>query len=532
MIPNSAHAALLISPSRNIVSKVGLYNGSTLLNTFLPSGALKNYTVTRTGDKKFFGYGVTQKIELHLVDKARAINVEKGQKLVSSFGIDNSFIPSACPPFYISDVKRDENTNELTIIGEDLLAQMKTHTVSELNLVAPYTIATVVQAIGDLFGIGVTFEGDMFYLEYAEGANVEGTENLRDILDDIAEATQTIYAISNSSTIDFRRLNKTGAANLTINKSDYFTLTGGQVRTLKSIVRATELGDNIESAITEEGETQYLRDNPFLDDINNVASIIDQAIAEVGGTAITEFTCKWRGNYLLEIGDKLDIVTKDNGILTTYLLDGSFTYNGGLNEEISWEYKENEAETANHPTALGDVLKQTLARVDKINREIELVASDGDATKQEIANIIITTESITNTVTNIEKTTSENFENVNEEIAELKESVETKLTKDDFTILVKDELENGVNQVVTNTGYKFNDEGLTVSKSNSEMTTQISDDGMKVFKNNEEMLVANNTGVKATNLHATTYLIVGRNSRFEDYVQDGEERTGCFWIGV
>lgn len=52
---------------------------------------------------------------------------------------------------------------------------------------------------------------------------------------------------------------------------------------------------------------------------------------------------------------------------------------------------------------------------------------------------------------------------------------------------------------------------------------------MKIVKNTDTVLTANNTGVDAKNLHATTYLIVGVNSRFEDY--DDNSRTGCFWIG-
>ena len=51
---------------------------------------------------------------------------------------------------------------------------------------------------------------------------------------------------------------------------------------------------------------------------------------------------------------------------------------------------------------------------------------------------------------------------------------------------------------------------------------------MTVYKGGEEVLVADNEGVKAEDLHATTYLIVGRNSRFEDL---GYDRTACFWIG-
>jgi hypothetical protein len=60
------------------------------------------------------------------------------------------------------------------------------------------------------------------------------------------------------------------------------------------------------------------------------------------------------------------------------------------------------------------------------------------------------------------------------------------------------------------------------------MNTTISEDGMTVYKNEEVMLTANNQGVDAINLSASTYLIIGKNSRFEDF--DGN-RTGCFWIG-
>lgn len=59
------------------------------------------------------------------------------------------------------------------------------------------------------------------------------------------------------------------------------------------------------------------------------------------------------------------------------------------------------------------------------------------------------------------------------------------------------------------------------------MSTTITEDGMKVYKNNGAVLTANSNGVDAKNLHATTYLIIGDNSRFEDY----SNRTGCFWIG-
>jgi hypothetical protein len=120
---------------------------------------------------------------------------------------------------------------------------------------------------------------------------------------------------------------------------------------------------------------------------------------------------------------------------------------------------------------------------------------------------------------------------MNGEIAELTSKVENVVTEDEVRILIEEELSNGVDKIVTSTGFTFDDMGLTVSKSDSEMSTTITEDGMRVYKNGEEMLTADNTGVYAANLHATTYLIIGKYSRFEDYESDKGSRTGCFWLG-
>ena len=55
---------------------------------------------------------------------------------------------------------------------------------------------------------------------------------------------------------------------------------------------------------------------------------------------------------------------------------------------------------------------------------------------------------------------------------------------------------------------------------------------MRVSIGEDQKLLANADGVKAEDLHATTYLIIGKNSRFEDFTNaDGVARTACFWIG-
>ena len=97
-----------------------------------------------------------------------------------------------------------------------------------------------------------------------------------------------------------------------------------------------------------------------------------------------------------------------------------------------------------------------------------------------------------------------------------------------LTLAVQTVQTDGVTKVSTTTGYIFDETGLTVEKSGCEIRTQITEDGMRVYKNKKTVLTASSEGVDAVDLHASTYLVIGDRSRFENYEKD---RTGCFWIG-
>jgi hypothetical protein len=125
---------------------------------------------------------------------------------------------------------------------------------------------------------------------------------------------------------------------------------------------------------------------------------------------------------------------------------------------------------------------------------------------------------------------------VESSLSDLKEDVVTKSTfaRDAASLLfeVSETLRrDGVEQVTTTTGYRLDADGLNISKSGEEMTNMLDHTGMKVKRSGEDILVADNNGVQAVNLHAKTYLIIGSGdgrSRIEDY---GADRTGVFWIG-
>jgi hypothetical protein len=529
------------SPVRTVAAKVELYEGSTLADTYNQYYGIKEFTIERVGENKFFGFGICQKLNIHLIDKDRYIYITTADsfKVFLSSSGDTGLL-NAFPDFYVSEVHRDENTNELSITAYDAIYKANSMYVDSLvfastlegeESVNSYTLNDFAVACANALGVNLTIPAsiaDRFSLNYETGANLEGTETIREALNAIAEVTQTIYYINSQNKLTFKNLDKDGEAVFTIDKEKYFTLENRDNRRLASLVHATELGDNLSVSTSATGSTQYIRDNPFWEMRDDVATLLEAALANVGGLTINQFDCEWRGTPLLEIGDKIGLTTKDNNTVFSYFLNDVLYYDGSLSQRTQWEYDDNETETESNPSNIGDALKQTFARVDKVNKQIDLVVSSEEETKNLLSSLQLTTDDITATVKSIETNVNNSIETLNGDVATLTNKVEASISAEDVQIQIDSTLANGVNSVTTSTGFTFNETGLTVSKTGSEMTTTISEDGMTVYRDEEAVLTANNIGVDAVNLHATTYLIVGNNSRFEDYA---EGRTGCFWIG-
>lgn len=126
---------------------------------------------------------------------------------------------------------------------------------------------------------------------------------------------------------------------------------------------------------------------------------------------------------------------------------------------------------------------------------------------------------------------TDSIANVSNTVSELTSKVEMKLDAEAVNITIKQEMAKGVDRVETDTGYRLDSDGLTISKTGEEMSNVLNNTGMYVRRGNDEILTANNKGVDAVNLHAKTYLIIGEGNgrcRFEDY---DINRTGCFWLG-
>ena len=531
------------APVRTLSATAVIYDSSkTQVASYTNADKIKSIEIQRTGEpNKFFGFGITHKLNLKLIDPNREINITT----------DNYILPRInsvyYPYFFVTEVHRDENTNELSITAYDAIYHMAKYTVSNLGLVVPYSMAgfvtTVVNKFQSIYHIDVLRNSGKrsqeinFNYSYPEGANFDGDESVRDALTMMSEAIGSIYYMEYVSDKREHRLviDYLGNNEVTIDKENYFTLKVGNNRRLSAICSATSLGDNVIYNTGQTGTTQYIRDNAFVDLREDRATICEDLFFTLNNNIVfAQFDLDWRSvNTPIPPGTKLNLVAKDGTLATGYLINDTISYDGSLRAKTEWHYENaNDNETANNPTSLGQALKKTYAQVDKVNQEIELVAKKADENETAISEIQIDTDSIKGSVQAVQKNLDEAIEGFDDDIDTLTKKVEATMTPEDVQIKITEALAAGVNEVTTTTGFTFNKDGLTVSKSGSEMTTNIDEDGMSIYRDNVEVLTADNTGVKALNLHAVTYLIIGNNSRFEDYTNtSGQKRTGCFWIG-
>lgn len=528
---------MVSSPIRTLIAKAEIYDETnTLVNQFLQDDYIKSINIQRVGtESKFFGFGICQRLNLKLLDVQREFKFTTANSIKISFSVKGGEGWVSFPRFKISEVNRDENTNQLSITAYDDIKQLDGINFKELELSYPLTLLQVINAVATKMAWQVELvncTADDFSLSYEKGeANLDGEETLREILTAIAEATQTIFYLNENNKLVFKRLDKDGQAVLLIDKSQYFTLKNKNNRRLVALASATELGENYGTVPTISGTTQYIRNNPFWELRTDIGELVDKAFETMGGLTIGQFNCNWRGNPALEIGDKLKFTTKDDNNFTSFLINDTIDYNGAFTEKTEWNYDADDEEDFTNSTNITDAMRKTYARVDKVNKQIDIVVAGKDEIEDKIAKLQLTTDGINATVSSNKAETDDRFNSVNDNLNALAKSVSATMTQDQINILIQQQLANSVDSVKTATGFTFNADGLTIEKSGNEMKTQIDEDGMTIFKDNQEVLTVNNTGVDAYNLKATTYLIIGNETRFEKFNHKTRGTgVGCFWL--
>lgn len=231
----------------------------------------------------------------------------------------------------------------------------------------------------------------------------------------------------------------------------------------------------------------------------------------------------------IRAGDTVTITDRSGKQITTYVM--TRTQAGQLDTlESTGSHRRDSSTAVNNEDyrAVNNKLLELRKQADGLSVKVSEQSQDLTAVSESVANMQLKSDELAVQITQVESSSSEAMESVNDSLQTLQKEVSAKMTAEAVELQIQTAMENGAEKVVTRTGFSFDEEGLTVEKSGSEMKTQITENGMVVYQNSQEVLTANNQGVDAKNLHATTYLVVGGNSRFEDY---SIARTGCFWIG-
>lgn len=523
----------ITAPSRELMGWVDVYRDSTSIYTFNPEDKLVSAKVeSATENGSLFGYVLCQKATIEILDENNDITIQKDDRLEVWLGVrygEDSGEAAAKPSFYVETVTKNENNGNITIVAYDIINKTTKHKQRELEITYPITTIGYINLIGSFLGIGVKATSLINDISYTEEAppNFSGEETLRDVLRAIAEITGTICYIDSEDDICFKSLG--GSAVGEIDKELYFELKTGEPIEITQISRVNELGDTV-SAGVDGGYHYAVRSNPFLEgNGTDIADMLFNLVNLFGGTIFRPYEIKWRGNPAFEIGDKITITQRDDTTVDIFYLGETLVYNGGMVATSSWQAPAQEEITVT-PT-IGEALTQTFAKVDKVNQQIVMVAGATEENATNIGQLVIDTEAISNSVSGLTTLVEEGQAATDASIKTLEEKVETTITKDDFTIEVKNIISDGIERVETATGYVFDEDGLNITKTGSDISTKITENGMTVSRNDEVVLSADHEGVKAEDLHATTFLIIGDYARFEEFEWQGETRIGCFWIG-
>ena len=98
-------------------------------------------------------------------------------------------------------------------------------------------------------------------------------------------------------------------------------------------------------------------------------------------------------------------------------------------------------------------------------------------------------------------------------------------------IRIKTLTEEGTHKVKTETGFTFDEKGLTISREGTRMENLLNETGMYVKRSGEVILKADQEGVTAVDVTVGNYLVIGDHARLEDYSSGTDaKRTACFWI--
>ncbi len=394
--------------------------------------------------------------------------------------------------------KYDDETGSLELECYDLmLLSMIPYDITLDFSSGTVTVKGLLDAICSRLGWSIGYDTFTNSDVVIDGEKFDSSYTFRDVLDQIAQVAAGIIAFKDD---ELCVLYPTSTGEV-IDASNLRSLKIGEMYgPVNSVVLArTPQEDNIYAqdalSIETNGLTEVkIENNQIMD--SHREDFIDAILERVNGLQFYLYELESFGIGYLDLCDKFTLETIDGTRHETIMLADEMQISQSLGETSSLEAPEVTETDYAAASTTDRVLNQTILKVDKQAQQITALVSKTDSLESQVTHMT--------------------------EVMVDSDSVDIKISK----------AVGGIDSVTTSTGYTFDSEGLKISKSGESMENLLDNTGMHVKRDGEGILDADHEGVKALNLTSRQFLIVGDNSRFENYDDGtGSKRTACFYIG-
>lgn len=362
------------------------------------------------------------------------------------------------------------------------------------------TVKDLLDAICGRFGWAKRYTTFINSDKVIDREKYDASYTFRDVLDEISQVAGGMIAFVGDE-LDVIYPTDNGGV---IDSSNLKTLKMGAVYgPINSVVLSrSPQEDNIyrrdDDSIEANGLTEIrIENNQIMD--SHREDFIDNILGALRGLRFELYELESFGIGYLNLGDLFTIQTPDGESHTALMLCDDLEITQGLSETSRLEAPESTETDYTAASETDRVLNKTILKVDK--------------QAQEITAVVTKVENIDSTVSGIE--------------TKVTRIAEVMMDSDSVDIKISSAI-GGIDSITTSTGYTFDQDGLHIQKSDEEMENLLDNTGMYVNRGSDNILTANNEGVDAINLKSRQFLIIGANSRLEDYDYN---RTACFYIG-
>lgn len=477
--------------------------------------------------------GAILKSVMKELDLDSNVDIPLGTILKYQFGVlvNNEYEYLDFGNYVVYSSEKQEDYGSYKIVCYDkMLYSMKQN--EDLGVTYPISVRNYIKALCTKIGLEFKNEND----EFANFDRILDKElyvgldyTYRDIFDELAQVTASTICLNNEDKVEIRYISNTAVDTINENFLKDINVNFGQkYGPVNSIVLSRSGGsDNVYLQDEESIDTNGICEIKIVDNQimnwNDRSDYLPDILEKLNGLEYYLNDFSSTGIGYLELCDRYNIEVFNN-TYSCVMFNDEFLVTQGLEENIHTDMPE-ETET-------------NYTKADKTDRKINSAYIIVDKQNKEI-------EALTNSVNTLDTTVNNNYQEIQnkfdgytpiEKTIALENSV-TVLQTDTYTkTQIDTKLTDGSVTKVLSTSGTFDADGLTIEQTNAKTKGNFNAKGLIIIDNTssagESLLFAGydeerkETVVETANSNVTHYLVIGQNSRLEDY----EDGTGVFDI--